>query len=356
LVFSYYLTKYPYRLVWHLLRWAQCNPKAVVYLAEPLDHVVLAPILRHLPPMPMVAKNRRTIRYLRRQGLTCRHAPSFPQAVITCRHAAHRFPSDQIVKIGFRHGAYHFKAFAKPRYYQAFDAYGVTSEAEVALLRDRGVRCAIAVGFPKIDPAFDGSLTAEMLESFRQKAGIDPQKQTVLFTATWDGSGLSAVERWIDRLPDLTPIYNVLVTLHPWTKGRYREVLQQMPGVHFIDSIETLPYLVLADVMVGDYSSIIAEFCALDKPMVLFRLPETDRSVPEVNRLLEEIALCIDQGKDLREALRSSLQNPATRQAERQRANRLMFGPLDGRAGERAAELITRVLQSRGIDIKNSIP
>ena len=354
MVVSYYLRKYPYRLVWHTLAWMEKNPPAVVYCSEPLDYTILAPILKHLPAMPLIAKNRTTARYLRQRGVLCHLLPSYPKAVIMCRHAAHRFPEQRIVKIGFRHGADHFKDFAKARYYQAFDAYGVTSEKEVELLRQRGVGIAHAVGFPKLDPAFDGSLAPHQLQEFRHKTGIVPVKKTILFSATWDRSGMSAVDQWIDRLPELADVFNILVTLHPWTSAKYAKKIKRMKQVKFIDSTETLPYLMIADVMVGDHSSIIAEFCALNKPMVLFQVQPNKREVPEMKSLLAEIGVTIEHGSQLLSALNRCLDNPYGQRHARQKASALMFGELDGRAGSRAAALIAECLRGRGIPLDDS--
>jgi len=57
------------------------------------------------------------------------------------------------------------------------------------------------------------------------------------------------------------------------TSGRYVRTLRRMKGIHFVEDPDILPYLILADCLIGDTSSIIAEFCALDKPIVTFSVP-----------------------------------------------------------------------------------
>jgi CDP-glycerol glycerophosphotransferase (TagB/SpsB family) len=346
MVLAYYLRKCPYSCGWHSARLLNRTVPVVAYCSCPLDYVVLLPVLKHLPPLPWVAKDHRTASFLEGRGVRPYRTPSFPEAVIMCRHATHRFPLKRIVKIGFRHGAYHFKQFAKPRYYNAFDVYFVTGRHEEDEARAHGIRTAQAVGFPKLDPAFDGTYRPETLHSYREAARIDAARKTVLFTATWDRSGMSAVGKWIDRVDSLAEHYNVIVTVHPWTSGKYKTALRVLKHACFIEDPDVIPYLLIADVLVGDASSIVAEFCALDKPIVTFEVPRTARTVPDVAALLERISTRISSAEQLPGALAESLAHPEKLSAERQRANEMMFDRLDGQAGKRAADVIRMLVPS----------
>ncbi len=346
MVLSYHLSKYPYRLLWHLLHMLGRTRDVAVYVSDPLDYVVLQPVLRHLPAVPFVVRNRRTARFLKQSGVTSQRMPAFPRAVIMCRHATHRFPERRILKIGFRHGAYHFKTFAKAQYYNAFDVYFMTSAREVEEARARGITTARAVGFPKLDPAFDATYDEEALEGIRSVACIDPSKKTVIFTATWDKSNMSAIGKWIDMVDALTHRYNVLVTVHPWMSSKYVNRLRKLKVARYLEHPDVLPYLLLSDVLVGDTSSVIAEFCALDKPIITFRVPTSTRTVPEISRLLADISIQINHTDELEEAIEESLTHPRAKSAERQQAIVDIFGVLDGHAGERAASVIRELLPS----------
>lgn len=348
MVFSYYLYKYPYWLIWKLVRLFKKNPELVVYCADPLDYVVLKPVIDHLPESIWLAKNGKTARYLQSQGIAARRMPSFPRAVITCRHAAHKFPVVEIIKIGFRHGAYHFKAFARARYYNSFDCYFVTSQTEAKLARAHGITSAFAIGFPKLDPLFDGTFDAARLDAYKKLARIDSQKRTLFFTATWDKSGMSAIEKWIDRLHQLTPKYNVLVTVHPWISKKYVRMLRNMAGIFFIESQKVLPYLLLAEVMIGDTSSILAEFCALDKPIITFRTTPARRTDPDLENLLEQFSARIDSFDELQDAIEFELQNPDNKSQDRRAATKIMFDDPAAGAGKKAAEKIRSLLKKGG--------
>lgn len=345
MVFAYYLYKYPYKLAWYAYKLFNKNPDFVVYLADPLDYVVLKPILKHLPPADYVCKNRKTREFLNQSGIPNRRLPNFPKAVLMCRHAAHKFPVKKIKKFGCRHGAYHFKEFTHSSSYNAFDLYFVTSQKEVEIAQDNGISSTCAIGFPKLDPAFDDTLNERTLESFREKARLAPNRKTVIFTTTWDKSGMSAIEYWIGNLHRIKDKYNVLVTVHPWMSSHYVTRLRRMDDIYFIEEPDALPCLMLADVMVADNSSIIAEFCALDKPIITFETPQTKRSPIGIQMLLQNISIRVQRFSELQHAIEECLKNPDIKRKQRRAANTLMFDHyLDGRAGKRAADLILQVL------------
>jgi hypothetical protein len=340
----YYIIKIPYWLLWILHKHTGKTIPLAVYCAEPLDYAVLEPVLSHLPGLTLIAKNKKTANWLYEKKIPFKRWPVFPEAVIMCRHAAHYFPLKGITKIGFRHGAYHFKAFAGIQYYNLFNVYFMTSREEVREAQAKGITTARALGFPKLDPAFDGTWTKEKLASFRQCLSLDPKKKTLLFTATWDKKGMSAMRLWINFISHLTGAYNVMVTVHPWMSKKYRSRLEHRKGIRFIHSPETLPYLMTADAVIGDISSILAEACALDKPMVTFRIPGSRRTLPEITELLDRISVRIENSTQLEEAIEECIRNPKALRKERKEAARLMFDRLDGKAGLRAAEIIRKIL------------
>ncbi|MBN1779543.1 CDP-glycerol glycerophosphotransferase family protein [bacterium] len=335
-----YITKIPYAIAW-FIKQKSGNPDSVVlYCADPLDYVVLEPVLKHLPPVTVLAKNRKTAEYLRRLNIPFKRLPLFPKTVIMARHAAHRFPLKRIRKIGFRHGAYHFKAFAGTAYYNAFDVFFMTSDTEVREAQAAGINTARALGFPKLDPAFDGTWSGAALDNFRKRTGSDPAKKTILFTATWDGAGMSAVHLWIDAIAGLTGQYNIWVTVHPWMSRRIVKRLENTPGIRFIRDPDLLPWLLLSDVVIGDNSSLLGEACALDRPLVTFRLPDAARTNPDIVRMLDNISIRISGPDELPDAIDRCLKNPSEKAVQRKEANARMFINLDGTAGKKAAEII----------------
>ena len=100
----------------------------------------------------------------------------------------------------------------------------------------------------------------------------------------------------------------------------------------------------IADVFIGDYNSLIGEACALDKPIITFRVLESKRSIKEITEMIESISIRIDEFDDLQDAIEQSINNPYELKHERENANEIMFLALDGNAGKRAADVIIKVL------------
>ena len=349
--YSQYVIYVPYTVTWYLVRFLRRlfrrPPALAFYCGNTLDYVVMRGVIARFPRARVVAKRRRTRRRLREEYAVrrCGLYPAFPDVVVMARHVARKFPGAGIRRIGMRHGAYHFKDFVSARRYNAFDAYMVTSGREVELARRKGIESAVAVGFPKLDPAFDGTVTGEDLAGLEERIGMDPDRPTVVMTATWERSRMSAVDKWIGRLDELAARYNVLVTLHPWVSDEYAEKARRAPGVCYIEGRDVLPYLMLADVMVADMSSIVAEFCALDRPIVGFRVTEGTRLSVEIQQMMDEISLQVEDFEGMMEAIDMSLADPGELSEARKRWNRIMFDSLDGRAAERAAGVIRKYLR-----------
>ena len=98
-------------------------------------------------------------------------------------------------------------------------------------------------------------------------------------------------------------------------------------------------------VFIGDYNSLIGEACALDKPIITFRVPESKRSIKEITRMIENISIRIDGFDELHSAIEQSLNNPDELISARKSANEIIFYALDGNAGKRAAEEIKELLK-----------
>jgi hypothetical protein len=339
-----YLLAVPYKLAWHAADRFGRTRAVVFYCTDPLDHIMFAPIQKHLPPIPLVAANGKTARYLRDRGIPYSWMPVFPKAVVMCRHKPYKFPVRRIVKIGLNHGLYQFKRWTSTRYFTGFRRFLMSSETQVAQARARGITNAVAVGYPKIDPMLDGTYGPAFQQELRQRLGLDSSRPTIMFSATWNVSGLSALDRWVDRVHELAPDYNLLLTTHTWTDPRLVAKLRAISGAHYIDDFDVVPYLTIAELLVGDTSSLIGEFCALDRPMITFRVAQGPRANPEITEMLSEISDQVDSFDELPGAIRTALGAPRARSAQRRAAMERMITYADGAAGARAAAVIREEL------------
>ena len=139
------------------------------------------------------------------------------------------------------------------------------------------------VGMPKSDCLVDGSLNRQAV---LQANGMDPERTTVMYAPTWTRfSSLNAMgEDVVGGLIDAG--YRVLVKLHDnsldrnvmssggvdWV-ARLKPILARGHG-HLITSGDASPWLVAADVLITDHSSIGFEYLLLDRPVIRIAMPE----------------------------------------------------------------------------------
>jgi CDP-glycerol glycerophosphotransferase (TagB/SpsB family) len=312
----------------------------VAYCAEPLDYTILEPVVRHLDKMCVyVAKNRHTADFLRNKGISPRRMPIFPETVLMARHSAWKFPVKAIRIFGFRHGPYHFKTFTSARNYRAFTLFFLTSPVEEKEARQAGIENVQAVGYPKLDAAFDGTWREEKLREFRREKFKDREKPILLFSATWEKSGMSAVRRWYHRLNELATDYTVCVTLHPWVSKDVFHVIKSTPDVFLVSTDDLLPVMMLADLTISDTSSIVGEFIALDKRIITFRTGDASRKPKELDMILDKAGHRVDSFDELTRTVDVYFNSEDTFTQFRRELREMMFCNL-GTTGKRAAEII----------------
>jgi hypothetical protein len=118
-------------------------------------------------------------------------------------------------------------------------------------------------GWPKLDPAFDGSLPVKRDE-----------RPVILFASTFSRR-LTAAPMLLEKIRELaeTGHWKWLVNMHPKmsaeTVEAYRAI--QSENLAFPKTDDVLPLLAQADVMLCDTSSILSEFLVMHKPVVTFR-------------------------------------------------------------------------------------
>ena len=252
MVVSELLLKIPYSFAWRLANANNYSFPIVFYCTDYVDYLVFAPIQKHLPELTIVAKNKSVQKILADKGISSILWPVYPKVVIMARHSLHKFPSNKIIKIGLRHGAYNFKKFIKASKYNKFNLFLFTSENELENAKHLGIRIGASVGFPKIDKLHDNSFSDSEIFALKNKIALDQNKKTLLFSATWNKSGLSAIEKWHDKLHQLTIKYNIIVTVHSFTEKQYLTKINNTPKLYFIKNENINPYLIMADLLVGD--------------------------------------------------------------------------------------------------------
>ena len=249
-------------------------------------------------------------------------------------------PTD--LPLGF--GRYDRVAFPNRGRLEAYVAAGLVAEGRAAL-----------VGYPKIDALVHAAGDARAATA---ALGLDPAAPTAIFAPTFSpASALNAAgDGIIQTLLDAG--CNVIAKLHdrsldpdPRYSGGvdWRARLARFAGPRFLMASggDSNPYVLASSLMVTDHSSIGFEFCALDRPLVVFDVPqllEAARVNPDKVALLRSAALVVSTLPELAAAVQQALADPASRRLERQRAAAEVFH-LPGGATMRALRLIYEMLQ-----------
>jgi CDP-glycerol glycerophosphotransferase (TagB/SpsB family) len=349
MVFSELLLKIPYSITWRLANSSLNAFPVVFYCTNYIDFLVFEPIRKYLPELTIVAKNRSVQNTLFEKGVSSILWPVYPKVVLMARHSLHMFPSNKIIKIGMRHGAYNFKKFINSTKYNRFNLFLFTSESELETAKNLGISNGEAIGFPKIDELHNNSITKEIIRTKKNEIGFEENKKVILFSATWNKSSISAIEKWYEKLEILIEDYNVLVTVHPFTEANYISKIKNMPSVYFIENENINIYLAMADLLVGDTSSLIGEFCSLNKPIITFEIEERGRLNPEIIEMLNDISFRVNSFKDLCVLLPRAFENKNLHEEQRKKHTSIMFTNLNGFSGKIAANKIADFIRKEGI-------
>jgi len=221
---------------------------------------------------------------------------------------------------------------------------------------DRDSPAIRLVGMPKSDCLVNGSLSRDSVLAANR---MDPSATTVLYAPTWTRfSSLNAMgEELVARLIDAR--YRVLVKLHDlsldsayvnsgsvdWV-ARLAPILARGDG-HLITSADASPWLVAADVLVTDHSSIGFEYLLLDRPLIRIALPELVSSADigrEYVELIGAVSTTVESAAAVLPAVERSLADPdRLSHARRVLAADLFHAP--GRATERAIDELYAVME-----------
>jgi CDP-glycerol glycerophosphotransferase (TagB/SpsB family) len=214
------------------------------------------------------------------------------------------------------------------------------------------------VGVPRTDIFFQPSYRRQVRERLWKKYPVCRGRKVVLFAPTFRGSGNKTayypreffpVEEIIQVLPEDTVL---LVRHHPFVRP---ESVRDFPGAERVLDVSREEsgndFLMLADLLVTDYSSIIFEGVLLHLPILFY--------VFDLENYLESRDLYFDfssfaPGEIVRnlEQLKNILPQAVTeefwegRQQDTERFRQFFLGSLDGKSTERTMNLIEEMMES----------
>src|SRR5215211_5677136 len=193
------------------------------------------------------------------------------------------------------------------------------------------------IGMPRLDCLVDGSLERNQILA---SLGIDPARKTVLYAPTWSrySSVAQMGEENVKRLGAAG--YAVIVKLHDRSRQgddyhsggadwgqRLAPHLEANGGVLATGS-NSSSYLMAADVLITDHSSVGFEYLLLDRPLIRIHVPQllekTDIE-PVYVQLLSEAATSVNNIDELTAAVDQNFADPNGKSASRQHVAAEMF-------------------------------
>ena len=219
---------------------------------------------------------------------------------------------------------------------------------------------AVLVGYPKSDDLFNEIWSAR---DVRASLGLAPETRTVLYAPTFSTSsslhaaGIEIVDTLLDiGVNVIVKLHDRSMTPHPQYTGgidwpaRFA-AFAESPGFALVRDADIGPYLAAADVLVTDHSTVGFEFAALDRPVIVFDVPEllhAARIDPDKWALLRSMADVVRHPDELRDAVTRA--DPARHREPRKRARALFAFP--GTATERALAVVYELLERAGPDAR----
>ena len=137
------------------------------------------------------------------------------------------------------------------------------------------------IGIPTTDVLFGGEASARIVEAIRARYAIPTSRRVILYAPTFRGDSMTVARhpegldlRLLART--LGDDHVLLLRLHPAVRSQVR-IDPELAGfaIDVSDYPEVNELMLLSDVLVTDYSSVIFEFALLGRPMAFFA-PDTD--------------------------------------------------------------------------------
>ncbi len=155
-------------------------------------------------------------------------------------------------------------------------------------------------GWCKMDPYFDSST--------RER---DHQRPIILFSSTFSPR-LTQAPRLLETIKNISKDskWQWWVTFHPKMDNQVVDAYKaaQHDNLTFIETDDLTPYMEQADVMLGDYSSMLTDFLLLNKPVVTFDNNEIGHNdflinIQDESQLEPALAQALSRPDDLMKAI-----------------------------------------------------
>ena len=213
------------------------------------------------------------------------------------------------------------------------------------------VKTKIAVtGMPKLDHVFTNlHRQKEILSKMR----LDPEKKTVLFAPTFNPE-FSIVPHIEVRIPELIPeFFNVIIKLHgaapeEWRR-KYSALAARNKNIFYSEDQDIADCFIAGDLLISDVSSVIYEFAACEKPVLLFDSPTIENYVnyhsDDLEYRFRDIGYRFSDVNQLKDLVYQSFMTPFD-QDKSVRTAHSFVSVRDGRSSELVVQEALKLLES----------
>lgn len=148
---------------------------------------------------------------------------------------------------------------------------------------DIDIKKVHALGVPRTDMFFDEKIMKKKNEELLKKLGIGKEKRIILFAPTFRGNNVKKAY-YPENFIKIEEIYNNLreedifiIKMHPFIKNKIKVDEKFKDKIMNItdEYREINDLLLITDLLITDYSSVIFEYSFFDKP-VIFYIPDYD--------------------------------------------------------------------------------
>ncbi len=202
-------------------------------------------------------------------------------------------------------------------------------------------------GWPKLDPVSKlTSLADEEINDLKANYGLNNDSPVILYAPTFPPKYTSAP----DLLPAITGLkdkYQWLIKFHPLMNPDIRNEYESLKDDRFkiCDRLNVIDYMLLADLLITDTSSVAYEFLPFNRPLITFRaIARQDKGIN------------IQDARELSSAIERSLVAPMEFESQRKKYLNQIHPHSDGNSARRILDCIEMIVKSEQTDSLKSKP